>query len=264
MRNRLLTLLLLSLVLAPAQARVAYGTATASDAADNGQGLRGYAGSTFGSPLAFGGGGGSIGFGLFGIRYGARGSDSNYEDGSAGLTIGLGDPDRFVGLESSVGISSVSGHNGGGFGDDGSFGFKLHTNLPQFAALAVGVTDVAAWGGARETNSESFYAAVAKVFPLTLSGRSYALVANLGVGDNQFTRDTDGVSPFGSLAFFFGRQVSLIVDHSGRFLNGGLSVAPLARFPLSFTVGGFNLGKEEGLKRGIAASLGMGYHFSGF
>lgn len=262
-----LALLLGLLAGAPAYAQQSgtYAASAASDAADDGRsGVHGYAGSTFGSPTAFGASGGAVGLGLFALHYGERQGDSNIDDASAGLTLGLGDPDKYFGLETSVGISSLTGHSGDSFGSAGSFGFKLHTNVPRFAAFAVGVTDAGSWGAARNFNSASVYASAAKVVPLSLFGRRYALVGNLGVGDNQFTHDGDGVSPFGSLAFFFDRQVSIIVDDSGRFLNAGLSLAPFARFPLSFTVGGFNLGKEEGLKRGIAASFGLGYDLSRF
>lgn len=226
--------------------------------------VRGYAGSTFGSPIAFGASGGSLGLGVFGIHYGEKDGDSDITDGSMGLTLGLGDPDKYVGLEGSVGICSLSGRNGDAFGSAGSFGFKLHTNLPYFVSFAIGVTAVESWGAAEDTNSASYYVAGSKVFPLTLFGRRYALVGNLGVGDNQFSKDASGLGAFGSLAFYVNRQVSLIVDDSGRFLNAGVSVAPFEHFPLSFTLGAFNLLREEGLETGIAASMGFGYDLSRF
>lgn len=222
----------------------------------------GYAGSTFGSPLAFGASGGSIGLGVFALRDGVKHGSGHFDDGSAGITLGLGDPDRYVGLETSVGLSSLTGHNGDSFGSAGSFGFKLHTNLPHFASFAIGLIDVAPWGAAQDTNSASIYAAAAKVFPLTLFGQRYAIVGNLGIGDNQFTRSGRGTHAFGSIAFFVRRQLSLIVDDSGRFLNAGVSLAPFEHFPLSFTLGAFNLAREEGLKTGIAGSVGFGYDLS--
>ncbi|NGY04857.1 hypothetical protein [Solimonas terrae] len=241
-----------------------YATASGSYAYGEQQQTYGYAGSTFGSPLAFGASGGAVGVGVFALRDGSRNGNGHFDDGSAGITLGLGDPSRYVGLETSVGLSSLTGHNGDGFGKAGSFAFKLHTELPGSASFALGVIDVAPWGAADGPNSASVYVAAAKVFPLTLFGSRYALVGNVGIGDNQFTHSTRGSSPFGSLAFFFRRQVSLIVDDSGRFLNAGVSVAPFEHVPLSFTLGAFNLGREEGLKTGIAGSVGFGYDLSRF
>lgn len=241
---------------APTAGSYAYG--------DQQQQTYAYAGSTFGSPLAFGASGGAVGVGVFALRDSPRDGSGHFDDGSAGITLGLGDPVRYVGLESSVSLSSLTGHNGDSFGSAGSFAFKLHTELPGSASFALGVIDVAPWGAAKGPNSASIYAAAAKVFPLTLFGRRYALVGNVGIGNNQFTHDARGSSAFGSLAFFFRRQVSLIVDDSGRFLNAGVSVAPFEHIPLSFTLGAFNLGREEGLKTGIAGSVGFGYDLSRF
>lgn len=235
-----------------------YAASAASRAYGDQGPMYGYAGSSFGSPQAFGASGGSLGLGVFALRYGEK-AGGHAEDGSAGITLGLGDPDRYVGLETSVGISSLTGHNGDSFGSAGSLGFKLHTNLPHFASFAIGVIDVAPWGAAKDANSASVYAAAAKVIPLKLFGNRYAIAANIGVGDRQFTRSNSGVRAFGNLAFFVNRQLSLIVDDTGRFLNAGISVAPFEQFPLSFTLGGFNLGRESGLKPGIAGSVGFGY-----
>lgn len=249
---------------AHAEQNVTYAPPAGSYAYDGQSKTYGYAGSTFGSPLAFGASGGSLGIGVFALRDGEKSGSGHFNDGSAGITLGLGDPDRYVGLETSVGLSSLTGHNGDSFGSAGSFAFKLHTNLPHFASFAIGVIDVAPWGAADDTNSASVYAAAAKVFPLTLFGRRYAIVGNIGIGDNQFTHSTKGVRAFGSVAFFVRRQLSFIIDDSGRFLNAGVSLAPFEHFPLSFTIGAFNLTREEGLKTGIAGSVGFGYDLSRF
>ena len=253
---------LLSLMASGAYAQQTAGSAPAFSNAPSQSAQRGYAGSSFGSPIAFGPKAGSAGIGVFALAFEDQATGSHGEDSSAGISIGLGNPDKYIGLETSAAIASLTHHNGDHFASGGSFGFKLHTNLLHVAAVALGVTSAHPWGTAKKGNSESYYLAASKVVPVRLAGSSHAVVLNIGVGNNQFTSDTKGLNSFGSLAFYFDRQFSVIVDSSGRFTNAGFSWAPFRRIPLSFTLGAFNVGGRQGLKTGIAGGAGMGFDLS--
>ncbi len=236
-----------------------------------------YAGASFGSPIAFGASWGSVGIGVYGQTLpdsfnGQQFPELDGEvDGSAALIFGLGDADKYVGFETAVITTSLTGENNkySGAGDDDDFGesgglsFKLHTNLPGGAAAAVGVIGTSRWGNAEDQNESSVYANVSKVFSIDTGTRRHALVTTVGVGDGAFTNDfdDDGVNVFGSLAFYFTRQYSLIVDHGGRFTNVGLSAAPITGIPLTVTLGAINVGERFDSDVQFGGTLGYTFSF---
>lgn len=215
-------------------------------------------GIAFGSPVGFGAGWGEVGFALGGTTLGDNNQDQDV-DGSFAVVFGLGDPDRYVGLETTVNIISLRNS----FGDDGNVGLKLHTTLPGNAAFAVGVDNIGRWGRA-ETGSSSVYAVGTKIFHLSPgSSNSLPLSVNVGIGDNRFNDvGDDGASVFGSLAFLPIRQLSLIVDYSERSLNAGVSVAPFSRIPVTVTAGATNLTEEDQGGGGGGGQFGNDTEFS--
>lgn len=224
-----------------------------------------YAGASFGSPIAFGADWGSIGVGVYGQTLPDELDEEEDVDGSAALVFGLGDADKYVGLETAVISSSLtdSRGSGDGFGEAGGLAFKLHTNVPGGAALAIGVIGTGRWGVAEDENESSVYANATKVFAIDTGSTRHALVATIGVGDGAFTDDLDddGVNVFGSLAFYVTRQLSLIVDHTGRFTNVGLSVAPINGFPLVATLGAVNVGERFDSDVQFGGTLGYTFSF---
>ncbi len=217
---------------------------------------KGYAASAFQVPAAGGAGWGGIGVGLYGQTLDNNPNDDY--DGSFGVNIGLGDPAKYVGLDVSASLSSLSGADGSkdGFGDAGSMGLKLHTNLPGFTSFAVGVQSIGRWGAAADANSSSVYAALSKYFMLGNQG----LTATVGMGDGAFHDDTDGVGVFGSLAYYPFSWLSVIAEYTGRFANAAVSVAPLRSLPLTLTAGAVNLGDRY--DRGTQFAMSVGYGFS--
>lgn len=240
-----------------------------------------YAGASFGSPIAFGANWGTIAFGVYGQTLpdefnGTKYPDIGDVDGSAAVIFGLGDADKYVGLETAVVTSSLGGDSSryhvppgakkpdnSGFGESGGLSFKLHTNLPGGAAAAVGVIGTSRWGEAEDTNESSVYANVTKVFSIDTGTRRHALVATLGVGDGGFTNqlDDDGVGVFGGLAFYLTRQYSLIVDYGGRFTNIGFSAAPINGVPLTVTLGAINVGERFDSDVQFGGTLGYVFSF---
>jgi hypothetical protein len=218
--------------------------------------LQGYAAASFEAPVGFGAGWGSVGGGAFGQTLG------NTSDGSAGVSFGLGDPDKYVGLETSAVFSSLTGHGSpDSFGHDGSFGFKLHTNLPGYAAFGVGVIGTGEWGskGFKQSNSSSVYAALTKGVQIG----DHVAILNIGVGDNAFNEpNKTSMGVFGSGAFYVTNWLSLIAEYSGRFTNAAISIAPLPQFiPLTITLGAINIGERYGQDVEFGGVVGIGYNF---
>lgn len=234
-----------------------------------------YAGASFGSPIAFGADWGTVGVGVFGQTLpdefnGVEVDTKDDVDGSAALFFGLGDADEYVGLEVAVVTTSLTGSGDASsapdpdeFGEAGGISLKLHTNLPGGAAIGFGVIGTGRWGESEDQNESSVYANASKVFSIDTGSSKHALVLNIGVGDGQFTDDIaeDGVGVFGSAAFYFTRQYSLIVDHTGRFTNVGVSAAPFAAFPVVVTLGAVNVGERFDSDVQFGGTLGYTFSF---
>ena len=211
-------------------------------------------GLSIGSPIGFGASWGDIGIGIGGQTLPSTAADD--VDGSAALVVGLGDADKYVGLEAVVDVISLRND----FGDDGAFALKLHTNLPGNAAFAVGVENVGRWGRAK-TGSSSVYAVGTKFVKVG----SMPLAVNLGIGDNRFNDNGDtGANVFGGLALYVHPQLSLISDWTGSGLNLGISALPIRSLPFVITLGALNVtGENQGPQFGDDTEFGgaIGYNF---
>ncbi|MGQ0622745.1 MAG: hypothetical protein ACT4QA_23050 [Panacagrimonas sp.] len=234
-----------------------------------------YAGASFGSPIAFGADWGTVGIGVFGQTLpdefnGIEVDTKDDVDGSAALFFGLGDADKYVGLEVAVVSSSLTGSGDTSsspdpdeFGEAGGISLKLHTNLPGGAAVGFGVTGTGRWGESEDQNTSSVFANASKVFAIDTGSTKHALVLTVGVGDGMFTDDIaeDGINVFGSAAFYLTRQYSFIVDHTGRFTNIGVSAAPFNAVPVTVTVGAVNVGERFDSDVQFGGTLGYTFSF---
>lgn len=210
-------------------------------------------GIAFGAPTGFGAGWGQAFAGLGGQTI-SEGQDNL--DGSGVLGVGLGDPQRAIGLEAVVNVISLQE----GFAEDGSWGFKLHTTLPNRAAIAVGVDDTGGWGAATEQRS-SAYAVYTQVIDLSpdTPKRPLSLAFNVGAGQERFAAPGDDVAPIGSVALSLHRQASVIADYSRGELNLAASVVPMYRIPLVVTAGFINVTERNA---DIEFAAGVGYLYS--
>lgn len=237
--------------------------------------------ASFGSPLAFGMDGSTMGIAVFGQTFQPDASRS--VDGSAAVSLGLGDADAAVGLETTFLISSISGRSGDGFGSAGGFGFKLHTTFPGRLAASAGVTGIGRYGNARNTNIKSVFANVSHVLPIGPSFFRRPAVVTIGVGDGAFARPrrsntaTDSVSGFvagasgnapthaRSIGAFVGTALyvtpttSVICDYTGRFLNSAVSFVPLRKHSLVVTFGFINLTSEQNFDPEFAGAVSYSF-----
>jgi len=255
--NKNAALLTGTLLFASTSAWAQVGSQPASTAASE---LRGVAAPALQSPAAFGARWGTAGIGFYGQTCDCNSDDA---DGSLGVAFGLGDPDKYAALEVSIAASSLFGDKGSGdsFGEAGSLGFKLHTNLPGHASFAVGVNGTGRWGSDAFTNANrsSIYAVVSKMLP----AGPFATIVTLGVGDELYNEPgKSGVGVIASAALYFTQQISVLAEHTGRFTNAAVSIAPFQRFPVTITLGATNLGERYGGDVEFAGSVGMGFAFN--
>jgi hypothetical protein len=222
--------------------------------------LRGIAAASLQTPVAYGARWRTAGASFYAQSV-ETAEGNNDADGSAAIVLGLGDPDSVVGIDVAVGSSALSQSEGGksGFGDSGSFAAKVHRNLPGYMAVAVGVSGFGRWGDLKHNSKESVYGVVTRFFGL---GGAWGLIANLGAGTEGYNDPgEDGVGVLGSLALYYTPRYSLLIEHTGRFTNAGISIAPLRSLPATVTVGVINIGQRLDLDAEAGANISIGYAY---
>ncbi len=212
------------------------------------------------TPSAFGATFGQI-FGGFGFQ--SRTRFTNQADGGLALGVGLGEPQKIVGLDVTLAILSLFGDNAG----RGSFSFKIHRSLPEGFAVALGFENAIRWG---ETDAgSSIYGVVSKFFQFTETTEEpfSQLTLSLGVGGGRFRSEgaiEDGVNSLGvfaSAGLRIVEPVSAIVEWSGQDLNAGISLIPFPKVPLTVNLAGADLTGNAGDGARFVMSIGYNYFF---
>lgn len=176
------------------------------------------------NPSAYGASWGSVGIGL---GFQSRTRFTNKADGVMGIGFGLGDPQKYVGLQIGIGLTDLSEPF-----VDGSLSWKLHRRLPADFSIALGQNGFATWGDT--DGGSSLYGVVTKRFLLKEdTAKPFSeLNFSLGVGGGQFRSESDidnhidSVGVFGTVAVRIVEPVSAIVEWTGQDLTLGLSYVP--------------------------------------
>ena len=211
-------------------------------------------------PIGFGANFGQI-FGGFAFQ--SRTRFTNQADGGLALGVGLGEPQKIVGLDVTMAILSLFGDNAG----RGSFSFKIHRSLPEGFAVALGFENAINWGGTDA--GSSIYGVVSKFFQFTETTKEpfSQLTLSLGVGGGRFRSEgaiEDGVNSLGvfaSAGLRIVEPVSAIVEWSGQDLNAGISLIPFQNIPLTVNLAGADLTGNAGDGARFVMSIGYNYFF---
>lgn len=205
-------------------------------AAEPGHFPRGAPGTSSGSPIAFGA---QLHDAFVGVGYQSPVRYSDDADGGMTLGFGVGNATDNLGLEITINALSTIRS---GVGNRVGFGAKAHRQFAGNWGVAIGVTNVIA-NKADDDGNAALYAVVSKVVDLanTPIDMFQALVVSGGVGNEGFRLETDirddnsTVGFFGSAALRVHDRLSVIGDWSGQDLSVGVSVVPIASFPLVLT-----------------------------
>ena len=217
-------------------------------------------GASISTPIGFGASLGQI-FGGFAFQ--SRTRFTNQADGGLALGVGLGEPQKIVGLDVTMAILSLFGDNAG----RGSFSFKIHRSLPEGFAVALGFENAINWGGTDA--GSSIYGVVSKFFQFTETTKEpfSQLTLSLGVGGGRFRSEgaiEDGVNSLGvfaSAGLRIVEPVSAIVEWSGQDLNAGISLIPFPKVPLTINLAGADLTGNAGDGARFVMSIGYNYFF---
>jgi hypothetical protein len=223
------------------------------------EGLRGQPGSSAGSTGAFGAQWGDF---FFGGGYQARTRFTRVNDGSVSAGFGLGNPTEYVGLE--VAFSSASTFRQG-FGKNGSMSLKLHRILPHYFGVAVGLENVASWGGT--DGGSSVYGVVSHNFVFREDATAFlgSLAWNVGVGNNRYLREQDlvagntGVNAFASGGLRIHERAALVLDWTGQDLASVISFVPIRSAPLVVSAGWADLTHTAGDGPRFIVGAGVGF-----
>lgn len=213
----------------------------------------GFAASAYTAPVALGGSWGSVGVGMIASQVG---------DASVSVAAGLGSPEDWVGLDVTTVFSSLSHSNLGeyGFGEEGSFAFKLHRTLGNYTAVAIGASAVAPWGGIllHENNPAGHYVVITRA----LLSEHHVLMLSGGAGHNVVNKNGNGNGIFGSAAYYPRHWISAIAEYDSFAVNSAVSIAPLSQWiPLTVTVGLYDLLEQHNKTPQLTGMVGLGFHF---
>jgi hypothetical protein len=220
-------------------------------------------GSTAGGPSAFGA---DFGDAYVGISGATRRARRNGADGSISAGFGLGDANKYAGLEVNLNIGSLRR-----FAANGDVGLKLHRNLSRDTAIAVGWDTGIRWGDENRNVDSTLYGVATKVFALDTEDpkRKLPLTVSVGFGGGRFRsfeseqRGRNTVGMFGSVGLQVTPQSSLVSTWTGRDLNLGISLVPIRTKPFFVTAVVANVFGRDDASTLYSLSLGYGFNFSG-
>ena len=169
-------------------------------------------------------------------------------DASLAASLGLGNPEKAVGLDASVAITGLSNEAGeeDNFGG-GSLSFQVSRTLPNNFGIGVGLQNIVRWNSGASDNGASTYVVVSKIQalkqdlsePLSLAYISLGLGNGIYRSEDDFEPDEDlGGTPFnvfGSVAINLSDNINGIVEWTGQDLSLGMSIVPFREVPLVFT-----------------------------
>lgn len=212
------------------------------------------------SPLGFGPAYGDV-FAGFGYQAQARGTTQ--DDGSASFGFGLGNPTKYVGLETVItSLSTVRE----GFFKRTALGLKAHRMLPGNAAIGFGVEDIVLNGSS--DSKETYYLALSKFMSLGTGQYFNGLTLNVGAGNGRFQQVSDvnagknGWNAFASAGLKISSWLGGIADWTGQDLNLGASIAPIKTLPLVITPALADVTHKANDKTRFTLGAGVSWHFT--
>lgn len=220
-------------------------------------------GSTINTPTGFGARWGQLYAGASiqeRIRY------SSFTDGVMTMGAGVGDPERYVGLEVTLHVLDTYTD----FADDRAVSLKLHRHLPWGSSVAIGWENL--WHTDATDGGSSPYAVVSKATRLHEAGPWTpfgVVVTSLGIGgdrfqsEDRFRRRQTGAGVFGSIAVRLVRPVHAIANWTGQDLSLGLSITPIPKLPIVITPALMDVTGRAGDGMRFSASAAIVYDFRG-
>lgn len=209
-------------------------------------------------PTAYGADFGDVFSGVAYQRYLAP-SIPEPDDGAVFLGVGVGNAQKTVGLEVTYAIYALVEEPF----SDGSLSLKVHRQLYEGLAVAVGMESAVRYG---EGVAQSAYAVASQTVRID-SGVFTGASATIGVGDGRFntmSRLAEGsnkASLFGGISSEIKNRVSVFSTWHGQDLNLGASFVVPGPVPVTVTPVWVSVLNKHVSGDRVALSIGMRYQF---
>ena len=187
-------------------------------------------------------------------------------DGNASLALGLGNPEKFFGLEVRMNIYGLSDALGapGNFGES-TFDFHFSRLLGNDVWLGAGGYNLTGWNLEPPNELASYYFVTSKGFRLHQRDKAFShLFLSVGIGNGRFRADEDySISDeapwnvFGSVALQVLPEGNFMVEWNGFNMFSGFSVLPFKKWPLQIVIGVDDIFNE---KRKLVVAGSMSVH----
>ncbi len=182
------------------------------------------------------------------------------------IGIGLGNPERWLGIDFRLNIYGV-GNNSGAPGNSGEGTIELHLSrkITDKIWAAAGVYDLTGWRTEPPNELQSIYLSFTGAFPLRPGQGSFLenfyLTAGIGNGrfrtDGQYDVTKEGsIGVFGSAAFQVLPAGNFMVEWTGYNVFTGFSVFPFKKLPAQILFGVDDL-FHENWRFILAGSIGF-------
>ncbi|MEO1260220.1 MAG: hypothetical protein AAFZ15_15600 [Bacteroidota bacterium] len=186
-------------------------------------------------------------------------------DGNASLAMGLGNPEKWFGLEVRMNIYGLSD----ALGAPGNFGestFDLHFSrlLGNDVWLGAGGYNLTGWNLEPPNELASYYFVTTKGFQLNQRTNAFSqFYLTVGIGNGRFRADEDysiaDEAPwnvFGSAALQVLPEGNFVVEWNGFNMFSGFSVLPFKKWPLQVVIGVDDIFNEK-RKLVVAGSMSV-------
>ncbi len=167
-------------------------------------------------------------------------------DGNASFSVGLGNPEKYIGFETRVNIYGLANDKGApnNFGE-GTLDLHFSRLLSNDIWLGAGVFDLFGWDPEPPNKLTSYYFTAMKSFKLRNTGHfGKSIYITVGVGNGKFRQDKDynilyenPWNYYGSIALQVLPEGNFIAEWNGFNAFSGMSFIPSKKLPLQVLVG---------------------------
>ncbi len=167
-------------------------------------------------------------------------------DGNASFSLGLGNPEKLIGLEVRINIYGLHDSKGapGNLGE-GTLGIHFSRLLKNDFWIGGGVFDLFGWKPEPPNKLTSYYLVAMKAFNLRNEGTfCKSIYLTLGAGNGKFRRDADynikSQNPwniYGGAAVQVLPEGNFVVEWNGFNAFTGFSVLPFKKLPFQMIIG---------------------------
>ena len=167
-------------------------------------------------------------------------------DGNASASFGLGNPEKYIGLELRVNIYGLGNKIGAPDNlGEGTFDIHISRLLVEDVWIGAGVYNLIGWDLEPPNRLVSYYVVGSKGILFNHDAKAFSrMYVSFGIGNGRFRADEDysildqaPINFFGSMAVQVMPEGNFIAEWNGYNMFSGLSLLPIKQWPIQIVVG---------------------------